>query len=40
MSQHFVKLIQTGATSEIASAVEADPALVEVRDLQGASALR
>jgi ankyrin repeat protein len=39
MSQHFVKLIQTGATSEIASAVEADPALVEVRDLQGVSAL-
>ena len=39
MSQHFVKLIQTGATSEIASAVEADPALVEVRDPQGVSAL-
>ena len=39
MSQHFVKLIQTGATSEIASAVEADPALVEARDLQGVSAL-
>jgi ankyrin repeat protein len=39
MSQHFVKLIQTGATSEIASAVEADPTLVEFRDLQGVSAL-
>src|SRR6516165_912250 len=39
MSQHFIKLIQTGATSEIASAVEADPALVEARDLQGVSAL-
>jgi ankyrin repeat protein len=39
MSQHFVKLIQTGATSEIASAVEADPTLVEVRDQQGVSAL-
>ena len=39
MSQHFVKLIQTGATAEIASAVEADPALVEVRDPQGVSAL-
>jgi ankyrin repeat protein len=39
MSQHFVKLIQTGATSEIASAVEADPALVEARDPQGVSAL-
>jgi ankyrin repeat protein len=39
MSQHFVKLIQTGATAEIASAVEADPALVEARDPQGVSAL-
>lgn len=39
MSQNFVKLIQTGATSEIASAVEADPALVEFRDPQGVSAL-
>jgi len=39
MSQHFVKLIQTGATTEIASAVEADPALVEARDPQGVSAL-
>jgi len=39
MSQHFVKLIQTGATAEIASAVEADPALVEFRDPQGVSAL-
>jgi ankyrin repeat protein len=39
MSQQFVKLIQTGATAEIASAVEADPALVEARDPQGVSAL-
>jgi uncharacterized protein len=39
MSQHFVKLIQTGATAEIASAVEADPALVEACDPQGVSAL-
>ncbi len=39
MSQHFVKLIQTGETTDIASAVEADPALVEVRDPEGVSAL-
>jgi uncharacterized protein len=39
MSQHFVKLIQTGETAEIASAVEADPALVEARDTEGVSAL-
>jgi ankyrin repeat protein len=39
MSQHFVKLIQTGATSEIAAAVDADPTLVEARDPQGISAL-
>jgi uncharacterized protein len=40
MSQHFVKLIQTGETTDIASAVEADPALVEVRDPEGVSALQ
>jgi ankyrin repeat protein len=39
MSQYFVKLIQTGATSEIAAAVDADPTLVEARDPQGISAL-
>ena len=39
MSQAFLKLIQAGNTAEIASAVEADPALVEARDPQGISAL-
>lgn len=39
MSQHFLKLIQTGATAEIASAVEADPALIEAHDPHGVSAL-
>ena len=39
LSQHFLKLIQTGATAEIAAAVEADPALIEARDPQGVSAL-
>lgn len=35
----FLKLIQTGATAEIADAVERDPALAEYRDPQGVSAL-
>jgi uncharacterized protein len=35
----FLQLIQTGATAEIADAVEQDPALVEYRDAQGVSAL-
>jgi len=35
----FLKLIQTGATAEVADAVELDPALVEYRDPQGVSAL-
>jgi hypothetical protein len=39
MSQHFLKLIQTGATAEIAASVEPDPSLVEARDPQGVSAL-
>jgi uncharacterized protein len=39
MSQHFLKLIQTGVTAEIAAAVEADPALVQARDPQGVSAV-
>jgi ankyrin repeat protein len=39
VSQQFFKLIQTGATAEIAAAVEANPALVEARDPQGVSAL-
>jgi len=39
VSQKFLKLIPTGATAEIAAAVEADPALIEVRDTQGVSAL-
>ena len=39
MSQIFLKLIQTGATAEVAAAVEGDPALVQARDPQGVSAL-
>lgn len=39
MSQPFLKLIQSGATAEIAAAVEADPTLVEARDPQGVSPL-
>jgi ankyrin repeat protein len=35
----FLKMIQSGATSEVAEAVELDPALVEYRDPQGVSAL-
>jgi uncharacterized protein len=35
----FLKLIQTGATAEIADAIERDPALAEYRDPQGVSAL-
>jgi uncharacterized protein len=39
VNQTFLKLIQSGATAEIADAVEADPALAEYRDPQGVSAL-
>lgn len=39
MSQKFLKLIQTGATAEIATAVEGEPKLIEARDAQGVSAL-
>jgi hypothetical protein len=39
VSQAFLKLIQTGATAEIAAAVESDPTLIEARDGQGVSAL-
>ena len=39
MSQKFLKLIQTGATAEIAAAVEAEPKTMETRDAQGVSAL-
>ena len=39
MSQKFLKLIQTGATAEIAAAVEADATLIQARDPQGVSAL-
>jgi len=39
MSQQFLKLIQTGATAEIATAAEADPSLIQARDSQGVSAL-
>ena len=38
MSQ-FLKLIQTGATAEVADAVERDPSLAAYRDPQGVSAL-
>jgi ankyrin repeat protein len=39
MSSPFLKLIQTGATAEVADAVAADPALAAWRDPQGVSAL-
>ena len=39
MSQQFLKLIQRGATAEIADAVAADPSLLTWRDAQGLSAL-
>ena len=39
MSQQFLKLIQRGATAEIADAVAADPALLTWRDAQGVSSL-
>ncbi len=39
MNLTFLKLIRSGATSEIAEAVEADPSLAEYRDTQGVSAL-
>ncbi len=39
MSQQFLKLIQSGATAEIAAAAEADPSLLEARDSQGVSML-
>lgn len=39
MSQKFLKLIQSGATAEIAAEVEADSKLLEARDSQGVSAL-
>ncbi|MFZ0746873.1 MAG: ankyrin repeat domain-containing protein [Terracidiphilus sp.] len=39
MNQTFMKLIQSGATAEVADAVEADAALAEYRDSQGVSAL-
>ena len=39
MSAPFLKLIQTGATAEVADAVQADPALAASRDPQGVSAL-
>jgi ankyrin repeat protein len=38
MSQHFLRLIQRGATSDIADAVAADPALLQWRDAQDVSA--
>jgi len=39
MSSPFLKLIQTGATAEVADAVQADPALASSRDPQGVSML-
>jgi ankyrin repeat protein len=39
MSTPFLKLIQTGATAEVASAVHDDPPLAAWRDPQGVSAL-
>lgn len=39
MSQQFLKLIQRGATAEIADAVAGDPSLLSWRDPQGVSAL-
>jgi uncharacterized protein len=39
MSQQFLKLIQRGATAEIADAVTDDPSLLSWRDAQGVSAL-
>jgi ankyrin repeat protein len=39
MSASFLKLIQAGATAEVADAVESDSALARWRDTQGVSAL-
>ncbi len=39
MSAPFLKLIQTGATAEVADQVHADPALASSRDPQGVSPL-
>jgi ankyrin repeat protein len=39
MSSPFMKLIQQGATAEVADAVQADPTLAASRDSQGVSAL-
>jgi|CZKL01.1.fsa_nt_gi ankyrin repeat protein len=39
MSQAFLKLIQSGATAEVAAAVETDPSLAQARDPQGVSPL-
>jgi ankyrin repeat protein len=39
LSQKFLKLIQSGATADIAAAVEADPGLAQARDAQSVSAL-
>jgi uncharacterized protein len=39
LSQYLLKLIQQGATAEIASTVAAEPALAAWRDAQGVSAL-
>ena len=39
MSQNFFKLIQSGATAEVADAVTEDPSLAQIRNAQDVSAL-
>src|SRR5579883_1496694 len=39
MSQHFVKLIQSGSLDKVREALQADPALAGARDAQGVSTL-
>jgi len=39
VSQQFLKLIQSGATADIAAAAESNPALLQARDPQGVSML-
>lgn len=39
MSQQFLKLIRSGATADVAAAVEAEPGLVQARDPHGVSML-
>ncbi len=39
MSQHFLKLIQSGSVDQVKEALDNDPSLAEYRDAQGVSAL-